>query len=192
MFKNTPEVDAKILRKYSNYINSSDPLVGNISCARTLHSGGAIYRSEDKKLETPMRLLSSTVSRTVEDVNNFNLEKVCTDIYDLAQELLADIKKMMFKTLTQVTDFTGNVVNGKGKGLSHEMLIELLEKIHIDFDQEGNPMLPTMVMSPDMAKNFAKLKSQESLYKTRYEEIINQKRKAYYAEKGCRRLSRID
>jgi hypothetical protein len=53
-------------------------------------------------------------------------------------------------------------------------------------------VLPTVVGHPDIAKIFEKLKSQESLYKTKFEEIINQKRKAYYAEKGCRRLSRID
>lgn len=98
----------------------------------------------------------------------------------------------MFSTLTQVTDFTGNVVDGKGKGLSHEMLIEMLEKIHIDFDQDGNPLLPSIVIHPDMAKNFEKLKADEDLYKSRFDEIINRKRDAYYAEKGCRGLSRID
>jgi len=43
-----------------------------------------------------------------------------------------------------------------------------------------------------MAKSFEKLKSDEELYKSRYDEIINRKREAYYAEKGCRGLSRID
>lgn len=31
MFKYTPEIDSKILRKYTDYINSTDSLVGNIS-----------------------------------------------------------------------------------------------------------------------------------------------------------------
>jgi hypothetical protein len=192
MFKETLETDVKILGKYSKYIISLDPLVGDIPSAKKLHSGGVIYRSEEKKLEIPLGMMSSEVSLTVADVYNFNLEKICTDIYEFAQGFLRDMTKTMFATLSQVTDFTGNVIDGKGKGVSHEMLLEMLEKIHIDFDEAGNPQFPSLVIHPDMAKSFEKLKSIEELYKSRYDEIINRKREAYYAEKGCRGLSRID
>lgn len=192
MFKETLEADVKILAKYSRYINSLDPLVGDIPITKKLHSGSVIYRSDKKKLEIPLEMMSAEVSITVDDVYNFNLEKICTEIYTFAETYLNSMKKMMFSNLTQVTDFTGNVIDGKGKGLSPEILLEMLEKIHIDFDQEGNPQLPSIVVHPDMAKNFEKLKSDEELYKPRFEEIINRKREAYYAEKGCRRLSRID
>jgi len=192
MFKESLEADVKILAKYSKYIHSLDPLVGDIPFTRKLHSGGVIYRSEEKKLEIPLGMMSAEVSITVDDVYNFNLEKICIDIYEYAESFLKDITKTMFSTLSQVTDFTGNVVDGKGKGINHEMLLEMLEKIHIDFDQEGNPLFPSIVMHPDMAKNFEKLKSDEELYKPRYDEIINRKREAYYAEKGRRGLSRID
>lgn len=192
MFKETLEADMKIIGKYSKYIISLDPLVGDIPSAKKLHSGGVIYRSEEKKLEIPLGMMSSTVSLTVADVYNFNLEKICTDIYEFAGGFLSDMTKTMFATLSQVTDFTGNVIDGKGKGLSHEMLLEMLEKIHIDFDQEGNPLLPSIAIHPDMAKSFEKLKADEALYKVKFEEIITKKREAYYAEKGSRRLSRID
>ena len=192
MFKESLEADVKILAKYSKYIHSLDPLVGDIPFTRKLHSGGVIYGSEEKKLEIPLGMMSAEVSITVDDVYNFDLEKICIDIYEYAESFLKDMTKTMLSTLSQVTDFTGNVVDGKGKGVSHEMLLEMLEKIHIDFDQEGNPLFPSIVIHPDMAKNFEKLKSDEDFYKPRYDEIINRKREAYYAEKGSRGLSRID
>lgn len=192
MFKESMEADVKILAKYSRYLNSLDPLFGDIPITKKLHSGGVIYRSDKKKLEVPLEVMSAELSITLEDVDDFNLEKVCTEIYTFAETYLNSIKKMMFSNLSQLTDFTGNVIDGKGKGLNQEMLLQMLEKVHIDFDQDGNPQLPSIVVHPDMAKYFEKLKSDEELYKPRFEEIINRKREAYYAEKGCRRLSRID
>ncbi|MHC1698825.1 MAG: hypothetical protein AB9919_12345 [Geobacteraceae bacterium] len=159
---------------------------------KKLHSGGIIYKSAEKELEVPLGMMSAEVAVTVDDVYGFDLEKLCLDIYEYAQSFLKDMTKKLFSTMSQVTDFTGNVIDGKGKGISNEMLIEMLEKIHIDFDQEGNPLLPSIVIHPDMVKSFEKLKADENLYKPRIDEIIDRKREAYYAEKGCRGLSRID
>jgi len=192
MFKDSLQIDVKILAKYSRYIASQDSLVGDIPMIKKLHSGGVIYKSAEKELEIPLRVMSAEVAVTMDDVYGFNLEKLCLDIYEYAQSFLKDITKTLFSTLSQVTDFTGNVIDGKSKGVSHEVLIEMLEKIHINFDQEGNPLLPSIVIHPDMAKSFEKLKADEDLYKPRIDEIINRKREAYYAEKGCRGLSRID
>jgi hypothetical protein len=192
MFKDSLQIDVKILAKYSRYIVSQDSLVGDIHMTKKLHSGGVIYKSAEKELEVPLGVMSAEVAVTMDDVYGFNLEKLCLDIYEYAQSFLKDMTKTMFSTLSQVADFTGNVIDGKGKGVSYEMLIDMLEKIHIDFDQDGNPLLPSIVIHPDMAKSFEKLKADEDLYKPRIDAIINRKREAYYAEKGRRRLSRFD
>lgn len=192
MFKETHMVDTAILAKYQRFILSTDALIGDIPWSRKLHSGGVIYKSENKKLEVPSGHASAEVLLKVEDVYDFNLEKICVDIFQFCQDMLKQFTEGMFDTLTQVTDFTGNVVDGKGKGLSYEMLLEILEKLHIDFDDEGNPKMPTMVINPGMEEQVEKLKQDEALYKGKIEEIIKKKKDAYYAEKGSRGLSRID
>lgn len=192
MFIETATVDAKILYKYSRHLASQDPLIGGISLTNRLHSGGMVYKSDNEKLEIPLDRLSVGLTVTIEDVVNFNLEKTCMDIYEFGDSFRKDIAKTLFSTLEQVTDFTGNVVDGKGKGISHELIIEMLEKIDIGFDQDGNPYLPTFVIHPDMAKSLESLKADEIKYKARIEEIIEKKRKDYFAKKGYRGLSRID
>lgn len=192
MLKGRLEEDARILAKYFENLRSDDPIIGQIKAAKKLHSGGIIYKSEEKKLEVPMKRMSLEASTNINDIYDFNLEKICITVYEVAQNWLAEMKKMMFSTLSQVTEFTGNIVDGKGKGLSCEMLLEAMEKTHIEFDQDGNPQLPQVVVSPELAKNFDKLKKQETLFKEKFEEIISKKKEAYYAEKGSRRLSRLD
>src|SRR6266480_3181405 len=115
MFKETLEADVKILAKYTRYLVSQDPLVRDIPITKKLHSGGVIYKSKEKELEIPLGMMSAEVSITVDDVYNFNLEEICTDIYEYAESFLKDMTKTMFSTLQQVTDFTGNVLDGKGK-----------------------------------------------------------------------------
>lgn len=192
MFEDNLETDTKILSKYTKYLTSQDPLLGDIPSYKKLHSGGIIYKSNEKKLEVPLSMLSSQISHTFEDIYHFKLEKICIEIYECAEQFHNEFKKIFFTTISQITDFTGNVVDGKGKGINGELILDVLDKTHIEFDRDGNPILPTMVVHPDMAKSVEKLKSQESLYKKRFEEIISKKREEYYAEKGRRGLSRID
>ncbi len=108
----------------------------------------------------------------------------------------------MLTTLTQVTDFTGNVVDAKGKGFSKDVLLDLLDKIYIDFDAQGVPQLAKMLLVNDATKLgtaetdlptvIERFSLEDDSFKKRYEEIMSKKREAYYAEKGCRGLSRID
>lgn len=75
MFKETLEADVKILAKYSRYIVSQDPIVSDIPVTKKLHSGGVIYKSNEKEMEIPLGIMSAEVSITIDDVYDFNLEK---------------------------------------------------------------------------------------------------------------------
>ena len=192
MFKETLIADAKILSKFSRNLISQDHLLGKIPFTKRLHSGGMVYKADNEKLEIPLDRFSAKLTVTLEDIVNFNIEKTCMAIYEFGLSFREDIAKTLFSTLSQVTDFTGNVVDGEGKGISHELIIEMIEKIDIGFDQDGKPYLPTIVIPPALAKSFESLKADENKYKAKIEEIIEKKRKDYFAKKGHRRLSRID
>ncbi len=192
MYEETAEPDVRILSKYLNSLISNDPIIGGIGVSKRIHSGGSTYKSEEKKIGIPLQGISAELSFEVEDVYTFKLERICLEIYNIANSIVEKMTQSMFSTMTQITDLTGNVIDAKGKQFNYEIFIEMLEKIHIGFDEDGKPLLPTILMHPDSAKNIEKLKAEEDKYKPIIEEIINKKREAYYAEKGCRRLSRIN
>jgi len=153
-------------------------------------------------LEVPLGMMSSVVTISKNDIYDFDLEKICIEIFEFSQSFLRDMRKTMLTTLTQVTDFTGNVVDAKGKGFSKDLLLDLLDKIDIDFDDQGVPQLAKMLVfnnatkfgtdETDVPKIIESFSSEDDSFKKRYEEIMSKKRKAYYVEKGCRGLSRID
>lgn len=192
MFKENTDIDITILSNYKNYLLTTDPLLKDIPVINKIHTGGYVYKSGEKDLSLPLEQVSSTLEIALSEVYNYEIESICDKIYVLAVGLNGELAKFMFRTLTKITDFTGNVVDAKGKEFSIAMMLEVLEKIHIDFDKNGDPILPTMVIHPNMAEKIQELKSEEAAFKDRVDEIIAKKREAYYAEKGSRRLSRVD
>jgi len=58
----------------------------------------------------------------------------------------------LFESIREVTDRTGLALDARGKPFHPSMLWDMVEKMPIDFDKEGNPMLPCMVVHPDMFK----------------------------------------
>jgi hypothetical protein len=82
-------------------------------------------------------------------------------------------------------------VNGKGQPFTFELFLETLEKISIDFDDQGNPYLPTVVVSPELgAKLKSKLPEWEANpdYDKRFKELIERKRKEWNDRESHRKL----
>jgi hypothetical protein len=64
----------------------------------------------------------------------------------------------------------------------------MLEKMYIEFDEEGQPKLPSLVMHPNLYEKVKEIKPTKEQEKTRAE-IIERKRSEYNAQKRTRRLS---
>ncbi len=64
--------------------------------------------------------------------------------FDIIAKNIAEQQRMSFyKEFERVTKKTGNITDLKGKGLTPDSFFDTLKKIWIDFDENGNPILPT-------------------------------------------------
>jgi hypothetical protein len=68
------------------------------------------------------------------------------------------------------------------------MILDLIEKIDFGFDDEGNPIYPTLVLSPKMIEKLKTIKPTPE-QEQRKKRIIEQKRAIFNAKKRTRRLS---
>jgi hypothetical protein len=122
------------------------------------------------------------------DLVNGAFEALILNLDDAADQGLKVLMPKIFEYLGQVCDATGNVVDGRGQPFSFDHVLEALEKVQIDFDEAGNPELPTMVVSPEV---FQKLKmnppTPEQLRKR--DEIIERKRGEHNARRRTRQIS---
>ena len=101
------------------------------------------------------------------------------------------IIKVYLEVKEIVTTKTGNVVDAEGKPISYELLLRTLETIQLDFDDNGNPLMPTMVVSPEqyekMKEKIVEWENDPECNK-QFEKIINQKRKEWHDRESNRKL----
>jgi hypothetical protein len=92
----------------------------------------------------------------------------------------------MFRIIDAATEAVGNKFDAQGDPISHDRLIDMIERVHIPFDEEGNYKL-TLVLPPEHARRLASIQPTEEQVK-RHDEIIVRKREEFYASKPTRKL----
>lgn len=115
------------------------------------------------------------------------------DIVDKkAKEMGAQMAKHHFEVLNKTIEETGNSVDAKGQKLSPDLFLETISKISISFDKDGNPKLPTIVISPKTADQWKRVMAEAEAdpeHKKKFDAIIAQKKKEFDAEQARRKLA---
>ena len=186
MFQYEKDLEVKLLEKYFFSLFSEDPFFGQIGIQPDYHGGGVHYESEGKHLVTSLSKIKIEAKRSIADIINYDIEKFSEYMYLLANRRLEQMFDIFVKTMDKITNLTGNVTHTQGKPFSFDMILDLLEKVDIGFDDEGNARLPKFIGGPKLVE-----KMNEAQEK-RFSEIIEKKKKEFYAQKCYRRLSFID
>ncbi len=156
MFPDFPKIKLEIKKNFEEYLRKqsrSDPLIGSITQI-FIHEGDKLiyYTVDGEKKETTFDIIQSKFT-----IKN---DKIITEgskaLIPIANEIIGDLQNQLgnniLAKLEETTKETGNVVDGKGKEISPDLIFKALEKMQIDFDEEGNPYMPTMFVSPEMGK----------------------------------------
>jgi hypothetical protein len=138
---------------------------------------------DEKNLE------STTVKLEVkfEEVEKMNHEMVLDKINRAAEEMASKMAKLFYERLTESADEVGNVISAGGEPFSIDLFFEMLEKIHIDFDEAGNPNELGVVVHPERLSSISRVISQAEA-DPRSQAIIERKREEWYAREGNRKL----
>lgn len=93
-----------------------------------------------------------------------------------------------FGNLDKIIEESGNVVEGP---MTLNAVLETLDKIHISFDDAGNPSLPTIVVHPNLIPRIREIMSDADTNdeaKARMKAIIERKRREWNEEQDRRKL----
>lgn len=73
------------------------------------------------------------------------------------EELGNSMRRKFYVDVDKSCADAGMTFDARGKGLSPELVYTMLEKIEIDFDASGNPIMPMLVLSPANAKKMEEI-----------------------------------
>ena len=190
----------KIKKKHVEAINGllkealqQDPLFSGIREEHHFEGSRMSYKTVDGEPEETeyYQVASSQFLVKREDVIAKGAMAYIENIRDAAEEMKKQKARLFFDKMKEVTDKTGNIVDGRAQPFSFELFAESIRKIWIEFDEKGNPHMPTMVVHPDIGEKLRVLfpewnKNPE--YKKIMDEIIEAKRKEWNDRESHRKL----
>lgn len=153
--------------------------------------GMATLRADGTAEESGMSTVSAESSLDVGKVATLTSAERYDVLADLARRMVEGMSRQLYGDLDRTLEAAGQVVNGKGKGVTPELLLELLEKIEMDFDDAGQMKNMRLVMPPESRQDFARAQGQldtDPILQQRYNDIMQRKREAYHAREAARKL----
>lgn len=144
---------------------------------------GDIVRSEPIAMESP-------VVFSFVQIRGFDVDHLAVLMNDIAAKHVEIMMKHMFQQMADLCSATGNSIDAGGAPISHDLILDMLETVEISFDEVGEPKMPTMVVSPEMADKLRALPLPTVEQMRRREEILERKRNEFNARKRHRKLFR--
>jgi len=165
-----------------------DPLLGQIGHKTISHTGPIRNVRGENPLDQDMPPIEAQTLISMDAIKNTDLDEIVNFFYALAEDMRGALAKQFFVSISEVTSATGQVFDAKGEPLSLNHINETLAKMPIEFDENGEPIMPTLVISPEMIERLSKLKETPE-QQQQFRELINKKRMDFYAKQRTRRLS---
>jgi hypothetical protein len=112
-------------------------------------------------------------------------------IDSIVEEFVTQKEKLLIRKVEEATEAMGNVVDAKGQGLSPPLILNVLEKMDIDFDDKGKPKNLVLVIHPTLAEGLSKKAAEwekNPEYAKAFAELMDKKRKEWRDRENSRKL----
>lgn len=146
-----------------------------------------LHRYDGSKQKVAMTPTESEMLLERDTFQKTGLSAVLEAIDKTTTDMAGKQTKHFFEQLDDICDQSGQTYDAKGQPLSYDLILDQFEMIDIDFDENGLPLMPTIVSGANVKEKFDKLvitKEQER----RFEKIIEQKRSEWYYRESDRKL----
>lgn len=195
MLPDFPEIKRKfieVVNKYLRHLTRQDPLFSKIHEEHHFEGDKMSSRTVSGEIdESGYKKFSSEFTISREDIISKGPKAFIENIEKVAEDLKKHKAELLFGKLNEATEKTGNIVDLKGQPFTFDHYLEIFEKIWIDFDDEGNPYMPSLVIPPKdepMLKGKLLEWSANPECKKKFDKLIEKKKAEWYDRESHRKL----
>ena len=146
-----------------------------------------IFIDEDGSCEeVTMERTKVKVEIKLDEIEEMTHERVLDKINTMARDMAKKLSKSAYELISEAAEEAGNVTSSDGEPLSVDLLLEVIEKMDLSFDEEGHSGL-TFAANSEISPSFDKIISQLEA-DPRYQKLMERKREEWYAREGHRKL----
>lgn len=143
---------------------------------RYQHRGKIVHPADEHDEPADMQEHSAITQLKFEDILTNNMDAWAKEMVEMSEALHGSFMGMVFKTVSDVSDKSGNVVSAKDAGSFAQAFMEMMKKIELSVDREGNVSMPNVYVPPGIAeKQIAELEAQPKEFHEEFERIKQDK-----------------
>jgi hypothetical protein len=183
-----PEYDtalAQFINRVLEGFFSVHPLFGSMVKEHSVHAGPVRNVRGPVPLDQQVFPVSGSGQLHRDQILNTDLDAFTRFIYDIAEETLKQFSRHFYRGLDEITEATGQKFDAGGRPFSYDMYLDVIEKMPIAFDDNGKPILPTLVVG-QLPKDANSAPTDEQ--RLRLERILSDRKREFDAKKRTRRL----
>lgn len=135
----------------------------------------------------PLMVQSSVIFQW-DDILSCNLEALAEQVNKSAEERLSQVMPHFFDAFHRTSAAAGTAMDAGGRPFSFELFLEGLERIELQFDRDGKPHLPTLVVHPSMAEKLRSMPPPTAEQQKALDDLIERKRTEFNARRRHRKL----
>ena len=180
------------MRALHEQIKKAQPVLGMIH-RKVQHEGKRFtYETEEGEVcELECEHVTAKMELSASEVPTSSMGKAVERVEGAAEEIAAQMGKVFFERVDEATQAAGTAVDAGGKGFTFDLYCDLMGRIELDFDAEGQPIMPTLCASPTALQKIKAvlmeaLRDEEN--RQRIESIINKQRERWRAREADRKL----
>jgi hypothetical protein len=195
MLPDFPTLKKKYESITQNYINATqeqDPILSKVG--KVHHFEGDRFSSNPQvvgKDESTYKEISFEFSIKREEIIDKGFNAFIEYIRDMGENFKENQAREMFSKIDEATRNTGNTIDAKGTPFCYEQILEALDKMWIEFDDNGSPYMPTLYVGPEL-NEIIKEKipewDKDPQANLKLETIINKKRNEWHDRESNRKL----
>ncbi len=196
MLPDLPIVKRNVMAAINGYlamrIRQKMGIFGEIPHQR-LHEGdrNRVIRDDGSLEDSALKRSSAEDSIPVEEVPLMTSDDRLRRMELLAEEMARQMSQHMHDSLGKTLDDHGQTINLQGQPLGPEAVLEMFEKIRMEFDEAGNPVGLSVVFAPAMAEQWASVQKQiegDPALQQRFNDLFDRKRGEWRDREAARKL----
>lgn len=164
------------------------PMLGLIRGHVQFEGRASLIQREDGDVEDVM-MESIGAESTIKllPLSEFTEDVLAGHLKDIAEQLARGMSEMFRNRINEVTEKTGNVVDGKGEPFSETLFLDMMEKMEHRFAPDGSWVPPVVIAAPGMAEKM--MAAGESIAGgKRLATILERKRDEFHSREAARIL----
>lgn len=177
----------KVFQRLADQAFAQHPILSHVERQVTEHCGPVRNVPGPEPLDQGPFAAQDSLTLDAETIRSSDCNAFAEQLAQTAIGVMNAGSRAFHSRMTEMCDHSGQTVSAGGKPATWDLILDMLEKVHIDFEPDGRPRLPTLALPPAVRRRLAAQPMTEA-QEARQERILKKKLEEFNARRRTRRL----